>query len=77
VSSGKANVLVGILRLSPGTESVTELTSRRESRADQVMAALRLPLTMAVSGIERPRRGEFKATAPGRCGFFYGTDPAI
>src|SRR6266566_2821906 len=45
VSPGKANVLVGIFRRSPGTESVTELTSGAKAARIKWMAVLRLPLT--------------------------------
>jgi len=72
VSSGKANVLVGILRLSPGTESVTELTSGAKAARIKWMACAALAVDpLAVSGIERPRAVEFKATARADAGFFY------
>ena len=45
VSPGNANVFVGILRLSPGTEKTTELKSGVNAARIKWMAALRLPLT--------------------------------
>src|SRR5713226_4727314 len=45
VSPGKAKVFVGILRLSPGTESVTELTSCAYAARIRCTAAVRLPFT--------------------------------
>src|SRR6266852_7318818 len=45
VSPGKANVFVGILRLSPGTERVTELMSGAKPARIKCTAAVRLPFT--------------------------------
>src|SRR5258708_10998991 len=45
VSPGKANVVVGILRWSPGTESVTDLRSGAKAARIKWIAAVRLPFT--------------------------------
>jgi len=68
----KANVLVGVLRLSPGTESVTELTSGAKAARIQVDGCGALAVQpLAVSGIERPGAVEFKAAARADAGFLH------
>src|SRR6267378_1004789 len=56
VSLGKANVLVGILRLSPGTESVTELMSGANAERIKCMTAVRLPFTHWRAAEKREKR---------------------